>query len=357
VNSSSFARGLRAALVVAFIAAMCGGCYEIQAVKGQATLMFERKPIARVIHDPSTPAPLRKQLGEVDAIRDFAGRELGLPDNGSYRSYADTHRRFVVWNVFAAPEFSVQAKTWCYPIVGCVAYRGYFDEHEARAYAERLRRQGFDVKVGGVAAYSTLGHFDDPILNTMLGWSDVELAAIIFHELTHELIYVAGDAPFNEALATLVEVEGVRRWLRAQGREGDLADFLAQQQHYERVVYLLIATRSDLERLYASELGADAMRAQKREVLAAFRSAYLALKAQWGGQAPFAEMVNAGINNADLVSISTYESCIPGLARELAQVHGDLAAFFTRARALARMPQAGRDAAVCAEPQQEPSPQ
>jgi predicted aminopeptidase len=347
VNSSSFPPKRRAALLIAAIAAMSGGCYELQAVKGQATLMFERRPITRVVRDPATPAPLRKQLEEVNAIRDFATRELGLPDNGSYRSYADTHRRFVVWNVFAAPEFSVQARTWCYPVVGCVAYRGYFDEHKARAYAERLRRQGFDVTVGGVAAYSTLGHFDDPILNTMLGWSDVELASIIFHELTHELIYVADDAPFNEALATLVEDEGVRRWLRAQGRDKDLADFVLQQQHYERVVDLLIGTRSELARIYASRIEAGMMREKKREVLAGLRSAYLSLKSEWGGHAPFAEMVDAGINNADLVSVSTYESCIPGLARELKRVQGDLGAFFARVRVLAKMSRGERDAAVC----------
>ena len=157
------------------------------------------------------------------SIRDFASHELALPDNGSYRSYADVGRPYVVWNVVAAPEFSVEPKRWCYPVVGCVAYRGYFVEDRARRFAAGLPAKGFDVMVGGVAAYSTLGHFDDPILNTMMGWNDVELAAIIFHELTHQLLYVPNDASFNEALATTVEDEGVRRWLKQQGRDQDLA--------------------------------------------------------------------------------------------------------------------------------------
>ena len=185
--------------------------------------MSKRQPISRVIANPATPAPVRTQLEAVSEIREFASHELGLPDNGSYRSYADIGRPYVVWNVVAAPEFSVEAKQWCYPIVGCVAYRGYFAERRARSFADKLRRRGLEVSIGGVAAYSTLGHFDDPVLNTMLGWNDIELASIIFHELTHQLIYVPDDADFNEALATTVEEEGVRRWLHAQGRDAELA--------------------------------------------------------------------------------------------------------------------------------------
>jgi len=201
---------------------LLGGCYLLQSAAGQWQVLSKRRPISRVIANPATPAQVRSQLEAVAQIREFASRCLGLPDNGSYRSYADLGRRYVVWNVVAAPEFSVDPKEWCYPIVGCVAYRGYFVERRARRFAEQLRRRGFDVTVDGVAAYSTLGHFDDPILNTMLGWSDVELASIIFHELTHQMIYVPNDADFNEALAVTVEEEGVRRWLESQGREQDL---------------------------------------------------------------------------------------------------------------------------------------
>src|SRR5580704_17942963 len=230
--------------------------------------MSKREPISRVVANPATPPALRTQLEAVSQIREFAIRDLKLPDNGSYRSYADVGRPYVVWNVFAAPEFSVDPKEWCYPIVGCVAYRGYFVEARAQRFAGELRRQGLDVTVVGVAAYSTLGHFDDPVLSTMMDWNDVELAAIIFHELTHQLLYVPNDSSFNEALATTVEEEGVRRWLRAQGRAADLADRLVQQERYLKVIDLLTATRTELRAIYASGMTPDQMREKKRAAFA-----------------------------------------------------------------------------------------
>jgi predicted aminopeptidase len=347
VNISSIAATIRAALIVALIAASSGGCYLLQSVHGQLSLMSKREPITRVIDQPSTPPALRAQLEAVTAIRDFASRELGLPDNGSYRSYADLGRRYVVWNAVAAPEFSVDAKEWCYPIVGCVAYRGYFVEARARRFAARLRSQGLDVMVGGVAAYSTLGHFNDPVLNTMMGWNDVELASIIFHELTHQLLYVPNDSSFNEALAMTVEEEGVRRWLHAQGRDADLADHLVQQDHYAKVVDLLTATRAELRAVYASGLTPEAMRQKKRAEFAAMRSSFALLKAGWGGHAPFESWFDEDLNNAHLASIATYFTCVPGFQRELEAVGGDLTAFYARVRALAKLDQEKRDAIVC----------
>ncbi len=347
MNTSRIAATIRAALIVALIAASSGGCYLLQSAQGQLSLMSKREPIARVIDQPSTPSALRAQLEAVASIRDFASRELGLPDNGSYRSYADVGRRYVVWNVVAAPEFSVDAKEWCYPIVGCVAYRGYFVEARARRFAARMRAKGFDVTVGGVAAYSTLGHFNDPVLNTMMGWNDVELASIIFHELTHQLLYVPNDSSFNEALATTVEAEGVRRWLRAQGRDADLAKHLVQQDHYAKVVDLLTATRAELRTVYGSGLAPESMREKKRAAFAAMRSSYAQLRADWGGHAPFESWFDDDLNNAHLASISTYFTCVPGFQRELKAVGGDLTAFYARVRALAKLDQEKRDAIVC----------
>jgi predicted aminopeptidase len=347
VNTSSIAATIRAALIVALIAASSGGCYLLQSAQGQLSLMSKREPIARVIDQPSTPSALRAQLEAVASIRDFASRELGLPDNGSYRSYADVGRRYVVWNVVAAPEFSVDAKEWCYPIVGCVAYRGYFVEARARRFAARMRAKGFDVTVGGVAAYSTLGHFNDPVLNTMMGWNDVELASIIFHELTHQLLYVPNDSSFNEALATTVEAEGVRRWLRAQGRDADLAKHLVQRDHYAKVVDLLTATRAELRTVYGSGLAPESMREKKRAAFAAMRASYAQLRADWGGHAPFESWFDDDLNNAHLASISTYFTCVPGFERELKTVGGDLTAFYARVRALAKLDQEKRDAIVC----------
>jgi predicted aminopeptidase len=323
------------------------GCYLLQSVQGQLSLMSKREPITRVIEQPSTPPALRAELQAVAAIRDFASRELELPDNGSYRSYADVGRRYVVWNVVAAPEFSVDPKEWCYPIVGCVAYRGYFVESRARGFAARLRGQGLDVTVGGVAAYSTLGHFNDPVLNTMMGWNDVELAAIIFHELTHQLLYVANDASFNEALATTVEEEGVRRWLHAKGRDADLAAHLELEERYLKVIDLLSATRADLRAIYASGLTPDTMREKKRAAFAAMHSSFALLKAGWGGHAPFEAWFDEDINNAHLASIATYFTCVPGFERELAAAGGDLLVFYARVRELAKLPQEVRDAKVC----------
>jgi predicted aminopeptidase len=347
VNSSSIAATFRAAVGVVLIAAACGGCYLLQSVEGQLSLMSKREPITRVIARASTPPALRSQLEAVAAIRDFASRELGLPDNGSYRSYADLGRPYVVWNVVAAPEFSVDAKEWCYPIVGCVAYRGYFVEARARGFAAKLRGQGLDVAVGGVAAYSTLGHFNDPVLNTMMDWNDVELAAIIFHELTHQLLYVPDDSSFNEALATTVEEEGVRRWLRAQGRDADLANRAVQQQRYLAAIGLLSATRAELRAIYAAGLPPAAMREKKRAAFVALRASFADLKSRWGGHAPFEAWFAEDINNAHLASIATYFDCVPGFERELKAVGGNLPAFYARVRVLAKLDQEKRDSSVC----------
>jgi predicted aminopeptidase len=349
VNLNSIHAALRTASIVTLIGivSLNGGCYLLQSAQGHFALMAKRRPISEVIDSPSTPPALRAELTEVTAIRDFASLRLGLPDNGSYRSYADLGRPYVVWNVVAAPEFSVDAKEWCYPIVGCVAYRGYFVEARARRFAARLRGQGFDVTVGGVAAYSTLGHFNDPILSSMVGWDDVELAAIIFHELTHQLLYVAGDSSFNEALATTVEEEGVRRWLLAQGRDADLAKHLEERKHYLDVIALLNKTRASLSVIYASGIDPDRMRERKRGAFAALRAAYAVLKTDWGAHPPFEAWFNADLNNAHLASIATYFNCVPGFERELAAVGGNLSAFYARARELAKLDRDQRDALLC----------
>jgi predicted aminopeptidase len=350
VNLNSIGAIVRVAVLIALIGCVSGGCYLLQSAQGHLSLMARREPISEVVENSGTPPSLRAQLVSVTSIRDFASRELKLPDNGSYRMYADVGRPYVVWNVVAAPEFSVDPKQSCYPVVGCVAYRGYFVEKRARRYAAQLQMRGFDVVVGGVAAYSTLGHFDDPILSTMTGWNDVELASIVFHELTHQLLYIANDASFNEALATTVEEEGVRRWLKQQGREQDLAQHLLEQQRYVQVIELLNATREELREVYSSGLPTEQMRAKKAETLAGMKQAYAQLKAQWGGRAPFDAWFGGEINNGHLASIATYYNCVPGFQRELAAVGGDLPSFYRRVHELAKMDRKKRDALVCGEP-------
>lgn len=335
-------------LVLALFGTQLAGCYLAHTARGQLSLMAKREPISQVIASAETPAQVKTQLERVLAIRAFAVNELGLPDNGSYRSYADLGRQFVVWNVFAAREFSIEPRHWCFPIAGCVAYRGYFSEPKARAFAARLDRDGYDAYVGGVAAYSTLGHFDDPVLNTMIAWSDVQLAAIMFHELSHQLLYVANDSPFNEGFASVVEDEGVRRWLTAQGRSADLGAFHEQRDRYVEFVKLVTETRARLAALYASPVDAGEMRVRKQSLLDEFAQAHARLKARWGGRSPFDRWFNEGVNNAHLASVATYQDCVPGIEAVLAATGRDLRDFYGRMREISRLERAARSARACA---------
>lgn len=350
MNSSSIPRRLCAAAILAALATSTSGCYELQAAAGEAAVLWRREPIAQVIADPRTPASLRGELAEVSAIRDYASRDLGLPDNGSYRSYTALHRKYVVWNVIAAPRFSLRPKRWCYPFVGCMAYRGYFARRRALADARGLRAEGLDVSVQGVAAYSTLGHFADPILSTMMGWSDIDLASIIFHELTHQLIFVPNDTRFDEGLATFVAREGVRRWLESQGRTRDLAGYARDLRRYQAVIALLRRARSTLGGIYRAPLDPAEMLARKRAEFTALRAGYARLAAGWGTDAPLRRWFRSDLNNADLASLATYERCVPGFAREFTLAGGHFRAFFRRIRAIAALDRADRDRAVCAAP-------
>jgi predicted aminopeptidase len=337
------------------ICSQLSGCYLMQTANGQMDLMSKRKPIAAVVADPGTAPDLKSRLQSVLEMREFAIHELHLPDNGSYRSYADVGRPFVVWNVFAAQEFSVQPKRWCFPVAGCVVYRGYFSEEKARAFAAKLQAQGNDVYVGGVPAYSTLGHFDDPVLSTMMAWSDVRLAAIMFHELTHQLVYVPGDTSFNEAFASVVEVEGVHRWLAAQHRESELAAFQAGRERQIRIARLLGAGRERLRRLYTSGVETNVMRERKQEELERLAAEYQALVASWSGHPESDSGIDKELNNAYLASVAAYEECVPGFEHLLAATGNDLPLFFERVKSLAREDEAARHREVC-NPQSIPKP-
>ena len=324
------------------------GCYYLQAARGEYRLLHARIPIDTVIADPKTPAGLGARLGGVQAAREFAARELHLPDNGSYRSYADIHRPFVVWNVVAAPEFSLHPKRWCFPVAGCVAYRGYFREPRARDLALDLKAHGYDVVVEGVPAYSTLGRFADPVLSSMLRFDDDELAATIFHELAHQLIYVKNDSEFNEAFATTVEEAGLSRWLEHQGAAERIVRFHTGQQHEQALLSLLRPARARLAALYASGDGIDAMRARKRQILAGLAADIRALERREGIHYPvYDEWIAAGLNNAQLAAVATYYDCVPGFKRLLAAQGDDLTRFYAAVRALARQPRRERHATLC----------
>lgn len=342
---------LRTWLVIAVVLlhSGCGTLYVAQAARGQWQVMSARRPIAQVIADPAVSEELKARLVELQAARMFAVTDLGLPDNKSYRSYADVERDYVVWNVVAAPEFSVEPREWCFPVAGCVAYRGYFAEHKAREFAARLEDEGDDVVVMGVPAYSTLGRFADPILNTMLRYGDDELAGIVFHELAHQIVYVPGDSVFNEAFAVTVEQAGLARWLAHQGRALDAAKFRARLALNARVVAIVTRYRALLAELYQRRLPDDDKRAHKRELFARLVSEIATVQSAAGVTSQFARDLAAAPNNARLASLATYYVCVPGFERVLAQVGHDLPAFYRAVRAHAALSEAERHAALCTD--------
>jgi len=339
-------RALIASLALALLPA-CGTMYIAQAARGQWEVLHDRRPIDTVMADAGTPAALQARLAAVRDARNFASQHLGLPDNKSYRSYADLKRSFVVWNVVATPEFSVEPVRWCFPIAGCVAYRGYFAEKHAEAFGARLHERGFDVVVEGVPAYSTLGRFADPVLNTMLIYGDRELAAIIFHELAHQLIYVADDSEFNEAFAVTVEETGLARWLEFSGRKEELNEYRAERIRDFAFNLLFTDRRTELARLYASKLAPEAMRERKREEFEALAQDMRDLERRQGRSSGYEEWIAAGLNNAYLASVATYFDCVPGFERLLAKEGGDLPRFYDAVRALAREPQGERHRELC----------
>ena len=334
------------AVVVSLLCALTGGCYALQAASGQWEVVRRSRPIEQVLADPATPAATRRGLELTVAARAFAEKELGLPDSRSYRRYADLGRPFVVWNVVATPEFSVEPRRWCFPVAGCVAYRGYFRESAAREHALRLSIRGDDVSVGGVPTYSTLGHLPDPVFDAMLGWRDTRLVGTIFHELAHEQLYVPGDSEFNEAFASVVGEEGLRRWLEAAGRQDELARFAAAAQREAEFTRLLREARQRLERLYRSSLPEAQKRIEKQREFGRLQFRYEQERTRRGWDRAYDAFVRSGLNNAHLASVATYRDCMPGLRRELERL-GSMSAFYDRAEALAKLSPRERRNAVC----------
>ncbi len=332
--------------------AAAAGCstlsYYGQAIGGHLEVMRHAEPISGRIADPATPPELRLKLERVLAIREFASRELALPDNGSYKSYADIGRPFVVWNVFAAPEFSVDPRQSCFPIAGCVGYRGYYAQASADGFGADLRQQGFDVFVYGVVAYSTLGWFDDPVLSTFVRYPDAELARLVFHELAHQVVYVKGDTTFNESFAVAVEEEGVRRWLAKNATADERGAYAASRARRDEFVRLVLRYRERAAKLYREPLADDAKRAGKAQLFAELGIDYGELKAkQWGGFAGY-DRFFAGVNNAHLASVATYEELVPAFRALLARENGDLPRFYAAVKELARLGKAERDRQLAA---------
>jgi predicted aminopeptidase len=337
-----------AAVALAILSGCASTMYLLQAADGEWHVMHDRKPIVQVIDDPRTPEPIVKELGEVREARQFASRELGLPDNNSYRTYTRIDRPYVVWNVVAAPALSVVPKLWCFPIAGCVAYRGYFNEKRARTFAAGLKRQGYDVVVEGVPAYSTLGKLPDPVMSTMMRYGSDELAAMIFHELAHQLLYVQDDSRFDEAFAVTVENEGLKRWLEHRGEGDRIAAYQKEQVEDQQFVRLLRRTRERLAEIYASPASPARKLEKKRATFAALAHDIRALEHRLRVRSPlYDRWIAKGLNNAELASVGTYYDCVPGFERVLAKVGGDLPRFYAAARRLAKEPKSVRDAQLC----------
>lgn len=314
-------------------ALMLQGCYYTQAARGHMQLMRDRVPVEEVLAAADTPAELKKRLQLLQEARDFAVLELQLPDNDSYRSYAELEREYVVWNVFAAPEFSLQPKTWCYPVAGCVSYRGYFRQEDANKQASKLKGQGFDVAIGGVAAYSTLGKFDDPLISTMMRREDTELVALLFHELAHQLLYVKGDSGFNESFATAVEELGVIRWLTARGNDQEIDRYFARRELRQELMQLVAAAREDLGTYYAETIDPDEKRLLKQDRLERLQQDVSAVLQRQGQEQ--SGWFSGTLNNARLISMTLYEGRLQEFRDLLTACKDDLECFYSAARELA----------------------
>ena len=304
-----------------------------QAIDGQFEILHKSRSNTQVIADPVTSPGLRRQLVAVEKIRRFASDHLLLPGDESYGKYADLGREHVVWVLYAAPEFSLKPKTWFYPAVGEMDYRGYFREQDSVELAGKLRSGGYDVFIGGVDAYSTLGWFHDPVLNTFVGYPDIDLAETIFHELTHRKVFHWGDTVFNESLANVVAEEGVKRWLKHEGRLADLRKYQGRLVKRREFYREIDRARWNLQALYASAQPAPAMREKKAAILAKLRDQFRELRRRWGGHG-LESWLHEDLNNGHIVSLNIYADKMPVFEKLLAESGGNLDVFFKQAARL-----------------------
>ncbi|RCW67340.1 putative aminopeptidase [Pseudorhodoferax soli] len=341
-----------AALTLVVLAGCADMSYYLQSARGHLALMHAARPIQDWLDDPATPAELRQRLELAQRMRRFAVERLHLPDNASYHRYADLHRQAAVWNAVAAPPYSLTLKTWCFPFTGCIGYRGYFDEAEARALAEQLHAEGMETNVYGVPAYSTLGWMNwlggDPLLNTFIRSNEGELARLLFHELAHQVVYVQDDTTFNESYATAVERLGGAEWLASQAGEGAREAYLRFDGRRRELRALMLKTRQALAAVYADGADPEPMEQRKARVMAQFHEAYARLKREhWAGFAGYDAYI-ARANNAVFGVQAAYDGLVPAFEALFAREGGDWARFHAAVAALAARPKAERDAALAA---------
>lgn len=322
--------------------------YYSQAARGQLAIVFSRQEIRDLLASGELTEPERSRFTQVLAIREFAERELGLPVGRHFSTYVEIDRQHVVWNVFAAPEFSTDTLSWCYPIAGCVSYRGYFSETGAQRFAQRLRDDGYDVYTGGVDAYSTLGWFEDSVLSTVMERQSYQLAGLIFHELAHQVVYVPGDTTFNESFATAVEREGVRRWLLQTGQEDQLGSAQQSASRQADFVALVSDYQEQFSELYGQALEVGEMRNRKAELQHALRQDYQQLKLKWQGYPGYDSWFAQSLNNAQLATVSAYNDLVPHFAALLDEANGEFSDFYQRVREISEQPQELRESLLAA---------
>jgi predicted aminopeptidase len=343
---SRFIPRLRTVLLAGTAAGLLASCstlnYYSQAAQGQLELLSDSRPIDDWIADPGTSSKLRLRLETARQIRRYAVSEMSLPDNDSYKKYTSLKRPYVLWNVVATPELSLKPLQWCFPVAGCVNYRGYYNKDAAMAYALELKAQGNDVEVGGVPAYSTLGWFSDPLISTFINYPDAELARMIFHELAHQIAYAPGDSQFNESFASTVEEVGVERWLERFGNPSMRDGYARYKSRKHDFLALLLKYRKALEQNYAVVDRSDSQkRAVKARLFMELKDEYQVLKGNWGGYAGYDRFFEQPLSNAHLASIATYEDFVPAF-RAMLQRDGSFARFYKSVKRLAELDRSER---------------
>ncbi len=304
--------------------------------------MSAREPVDKLLENEQTDPELRNKLQTLVDARSFAVTRLGLPENDSYSSYAATGKRYVTWNVVAAEEFSLKPYTWCFPVAGCVNYRGYFAEEDAKAYAQKMAEDNFDVTIGGASAYSTLGWFDDPILDTMLAGGDINYVGVLFHELAHQVLYVQDDSNFNEAFASFVQQQGIRIWLTERQEQARIERYDAHLKRSNDFSALLKKTQLALRKIYAGTESVDTKRQKKVQAFETMRADYAELKESWNGYSGYDGWFKRDLNNARLVSVATYQRFIPAFAALYEESSQSMSAFYELAKQVAALPPAER---------------
>ena len=339
---------MKPAFLFLLVSLMTGtGCqtltYYSQAAKGQAQVLLGQKRISGMVKDPEVPQKLKDQLKLVLELREFARNELKMNPEGNYLKYRDLNRKYVLWVVYAAPPLSVKLKTWWYPIAGKFTSRGFFAEEDARKFAARLQEEGMDVYVGGAPAYSTLGWFNDPVLNTFIRYQENNLAELIFHELAHHHLFIKGDATFNESFATAVAQIGVARWLKTKRGTEQHDVYLARCDRRHNLSELLAVSRSNLKKLFSSNKTEQEKREGKKKIITALKKDLVALSGSDPAYRKLAVWAKRPINNAVLGARSVYHRRVPAFYALYEQNGRDMEAFLNEVEKIARLQKKERD--------------